>query len=331
MERIFEDVRGELDGRFSISVWRNHLANRGILPRLRAALEARRQKAVVRHVLGDAHFLAWLLPKPGTVLTILDCGSHGRLTGWRARLYHLLWYTWPMRRAARITTISEFSRSEIARLCGCDADDLVVIPPPLSPEFHYSPPRPHSEWSRILHFTALPNKNSDRAVEALAGLDVTLVTVGVVSPRLGASIRRLGIRHEPHVDVTRDRLAELYRSCDILLFPSTYEGFGMPVIEAQATGRPVVAGNVAALPETAAGAACMVDPHDVGAIRDGVVRVLRDSPYSMRLIEAGRVNAQRFRIDEIARQYETLYRQVAAEAGAVNDTPPPGRRQEPSA
>lgn len=311
IERIFEDVRDHLGDNFSIHVWRNPRRNTGFFARALSAIEARSQKGSIRHILGDAHFLGWFMPKRGTVLTILDCCTHHRLRGFRRLLFHFLWYVWPMARAERLTTLSNFSRGEIVHFCGAQADEIVVIPPPLSEEFVYAEPRPHSGWRRLLHFTAQENKNSERVVAALEGLDVTLVTVGDVRPEVGAAIVRIGIRHEPHSGLGRGDLAALYRTCDVLLFPSTYEGFGMPIIEAQATGRPVVTGAAAAMPETAGGAACLVDPLDIDAIRQGLLRVLGDQTYAMGLIEKGRLNAARYSIATVAGQYAELYRALA--------------------
>jgi glycosyltransferase involved in cell wall biosynthesis len=128
------------------------------------------------------------------------------------------------------------------------------------------------------------------------------------------AVARHGIRVENHVALSRAELLEQYRRCDLLLFASTYEGFGLPIVEAQAVGRPVVAGEVWSMPEVAGGAACLVDPFDAGSIRAGVRRVISDATYRDRLIELGFVNARRFRAQAIAEQYAMLYREIRGEA-----------------
>ena len=97
----------------------------------------------------------------------------------------------------------------------------------------------------------------------------------------------------------------------MLMFASTYEGFGLPIVEANAVGRPVVTSNLSPMPEVAADAACLVDPHDVGSIRVGVKRIINDGLYRESLVAAGYRNAQRFRPATVAGNYALLYRQVA--------------------
>lgn len=155
-------------------------------------------------------------------------------------------------------------------------------------------------------------------IDAIAGLDVTLVTIGQLAPEMEGALRASGVRYENYHGLSRERLVEEYRKSDLLVFPSTYEGWGMPIIEAQAIGRPVVTANVAAMPEAAGGAACLVDPFDVASIRAGICRILSDEPYARGLIEAGIGNASNYSAATIAGQYADIYRSLAARNRAVN-------------
>ncbi len=82
-------------------------------------------------------------------------------------------------------------------------------------------------------------------------------------------------------------MLEAYHRADIVSLVSTYEGFGMPIIEGQAIGRAVIAGNVASMPEIAGDGACLVDPYDVPAIRTGILRIINDPEYRESLIARG--------------------------------------------
>src|SRR5207302_211555 len=101
-----------------------------------------------------------------------------------------------------------------------------------------------------------------------------------------------GVRYLGHVDEAT--LAALYESAAVLAFPSLYEGFGLPLLEAMARGLPAVAGRVGAMPELAGEAAVLVDPEDVDAIAGGLAKVLSDQALRTRLAAAGRERAAGF-------------------------------------
>jgi glycosyltransferase involved in cell wall biosynthesis len=103
----------------------------------------------------------------------------------------------------------------------------------------------------------------------------------------------------------------LLRECDLLLFPSLHEGFGLPIVEAQATGRPVVTSDREPMTEVSGGAAVLVDPEDVASIRTGVLRVLEDHQLAAELVRRGRVNVGRFSASAVAAQYAAIYWELA--------------------
>jgi glycosyltransferase involved in cell wall biosynthesis len=111
-------------------------------------------------------------------------------------------------------------------------------------------------------------------------------------------------------------LVDQYRLADVNVFASTYEGFGLPIIEGQAVGRPVLAGDAGAMPEAAGGAACIVDPFSVDAIRAGIVRLLEDHEYAASLVERGFENARRYSPERLAQDYAEVYRLAAGRGGA---------------
>ena len=102
-----------------------------------------------------------------------------------------------------------------------------------------------------------------------------------------------------------------YEEADIVTLMSTLEGFGMPIVEAQAVGRVVVTSNVSSMPEVAGDGACLVDPLDVSAIRAGIRKVIDDDGYREDLVRRGFENVKRFDPERIAQQYLDLYRRIA--------------------
>lgn len=315
VERLFDDVRSKMPPDIRITVRINRFISRGVVGRISDALVAWRNRGTVNHILGDVHYLAWLLPRKRTVLTILDCGSLERMRGLRRWLFWFFWYWWPVKKAAHVTVISEFSRRALRCWVRYPAEQIHVIPPPLSDEFSRAPFSRCAVRPRLLQPGTRSNKNLPRLIEALDKLPVTLVLIGTLEDALCERMSQLGIDYENHVDLSRQQLVEQYRQADIVVFPSTYEGFGLPIIEAQAVGRPVLTSNVCAMPEAAGGAACLVDPFDVADIRRGIRRLLDDPTYAQELVERGFENVARYAPERIAHQYAAIYRTIHAAQG----------------
>jgi len=106
-------------------------------------------------------------------------------------------------------------------------------------------------------------------------------------------------------------VADLYRECDIVSFASTLEGFGMPIIEANATGRVVVTSNISSMPEIAGNAAELVNPLEIESIRTGFLNVINNDQHREKLIENGFENVKRFDKKVIAKKYFELYESMA--------------------
>jgi glycosyltransferase involved in cell wall biosynthesis len=163
--------------------------------------------------------------------------------------------------------------------------------------------------------TVEPRKNLPRLLEAFLSLDLdeTLVLAGPEgwNEDLGPLVARAGQRVRSLGFVDPDSLRGLYAGAKVFCYPSLFEGFGLPVIEAMAQGAPVVTSSGTATEEAAGGAAVLVDPHDVGSIADGIRQVLGDDGLRERLGAAGKVRAAELTWDRCAERMHAIYRQVA--------------------
>jgi glycosyltransferase involved in cell wall biosynthesis len=217
-----------------------------------------------------------------------------------AALRHPEWYSRPYvawqravlpriaKRARLVITVSEFSRAEIAEVLGADA---LVVPNGVDERFRPDPDK--GDYALVVG-TRIARKNLgalEGAAKALRGRGVELVAAGSGRSYMRSeqvSIRQLGY-------VPDDELPALYARARLLLMPSLYEGFGLPVLEAMASGTPVVAANRGALPETAGDAALVVEPDDFA---EAALEALDDE----RLIAAGLERAARFTWERTARE-----------------------------
>lgn len=220
-----------------------------------------------------------------------------------------------MRRADRVLTVTEWARADIIDRYGIDPEAVVVTPNGIDDDL--SPDGPQVSRRPYLLFVGGLQRRKDpvTALRALAAIDdLDLVIVGRdrgEGSAVASTIAALGLDTRVHVldYVDRQQLLALYRSAAALVFPSRYEGFGLPVIEAMACGTPVVAAAVTAVPEVAGGAAVLVPPGDPDALAEGVSRALADAET---LIGAGLRRAGAFRWSTTAARTVDVYREVLA-------------------
>jgi alpha-1,3-rhamnosyl/mannosyltransferase len=216
------------------------------------------------------------------------------------------------RRAARVLAISELTKRDLVDLYRVDPGKVVVTPLAADPAFAPEGPSPDGDPYVLFVGALQPRKEPTTAIEALSLLHdpPRLVLAG---PDKGGraeaeqAARRLGVRAELRGHVDQDELAALYRGAACLVFPSRYEGFGLPVLEAMASGTPVVATTAGALPEVAGDAAVLVEPGNAVALAGGIERALADRE---RLREAGLARAAGYSWAETARRTLAVYREL---------------------
>lgn len=292
--------------------------------------------------------VALFMPRP-YVVTIHDMSSllFGELPRMRKafRLYHFRRGLW---RAARIIAVSAATRRDLETVLGVPADRIRQIYDAPDPRFlkgepgaaadqHPLDPRQVLERYQVTYpyilyaGTIRPQKNIPRLVEAFAVLrgdleahpvykDLRLIIIGdeisrypavrraVIKTRVEHVVRFLGF-------VPFETLRVFYESAAVFAFPSLYEGFGLPPLEAMASGTPVVTSNVSSLPEVVANAALLVNPENVFDIARGLREALLDEGLRRELVRRGSEQVRRFSWESTASQVLEIYREVARSGG----------------
>ena len=255
----------------------------------------------------------------------------------QARLFFRWATALALRTAHRVIAVSEATRRDLLAHFRIPTRRVVTIPEAADQAFHRRPPdeakavrQEHDLPEQYILYLGSnkPHKNLARLIEAFSRITFhasrfTLVIAGVWDPRypearqraeslaLGKAVRFLG-------PVAERDLPALYSGATLFTFPSEYEGFGLPVLEAMACGTPVACSNISSLPEVVGDAALTFDPTNTNAIANALNRLLSDTDLRADLRERGLRQAAQFSWERTARDTLAVYRQT------VRDTCPPG-------
>jgi len=234
------------------------------------------------------------------------------------RLYYHLVIRRACHTALRVLTISEFSRQRIIEWAGVSQQQVVNVGTGVDASFNPEGERHDPGFGYFLMVSnRRPHKNETRVLAAFARARIDpairLLLTGFPTNALQAYIAQLGLTERVVFmgRVEDAQLPALYRGALGLLFPSLYEGFGLPVVEAMASGVPVLTSTVTALPEVAGDAALLVDPYEVDAIASGIERLLTDEDLCTRLRAAGLKRAAMFRWDDVAARVKRVLDELA--------------------
>jgi glycosyltransferase involved in cell wall biosynthesis len=286
------------------------------------------------------HGLAYATPLAAacpTVVSVHDLSFMHFPEAFRAgnRLYLSVITRISARRARRVITGSESTRQDVIALCGVPAERVVNIPDGVTAAFCPADPQAVAAFRErkglpdrfILYLGTLePRKNVVRLLDAYAawrrssGEPVSLVVAGGKGwfyETIFARAAELGLGNTVIFPgfVPGDELPWWYRAAELFVYPSRFEGFGLPVLEAMACGTPTITSKASSLPEVAGSAALQVDPEDTAGLTDAIARVLSDHALAAVLRAAGPRQAAHFPWTRTAAETAGVYREVLRSRG----------------
>lgn len=280
-----------------------------LLKNIRATVQkCKSKKYDIVHITGVEHYLLPFLRQNNTIVTVHDLGFY---TNNKLSIIKSLWkfYIWiyPINFASRVTFISEKSKAEADRLLTLEPNKSQVIWNPVDTTFKYVPKKLNQNKPTVLHLGTKDNKNLRGTIKALAKTSCHLRIVGKLTDDTLSLLNENDIEYSNVYNITDQQILEEYINCDIVSMVSFYEGFGMPIIEGQATGRVVVTSNVSPMKEITNGSAVLVDPYSIESIKSGYRNASENYAH---YVELGLRNIERFQKSNIVKKYCNLYKNL---------------------
>ena len=307
-EAVFRIIKNELEDKIQI---RNYYCS-SKWARTRSLLDVAKYQGDVNHITGDVFHLALALNKNKTILTVHDIRHYEQdLSRLKKNMFGLLFHRLPFLKAKAITTISNCTKEKIVDEFSVSKDKIRVIYNPAPSDFSFHKKTWNTENPTILQIGSAPHKNLNRLIDAIDVLNFRLLLIRKKDNVIQRLLEKKGIDYSWFEYISRQEVYECYKKSDIVFFASEYEGFGVPILEANAVGRPVVTSNISSMPEVAGDSALLVDPYSVDEIRQALQKISSESNVRESLVEKGIHNLKRFEASKIAGQYLDLYKEIA--------------------
>ena len=315
IRKVFAPIIGEVSKEFQIKAFDvpcQRADPLSILKNLWFVFSHRSRKGI-NHITGDIHYCMLALIGCKSVLTIHDLGFVHNELDVKNKLYSwyriMLWIYIPTLIADKITCISDKTAEILkAYIPKHQHNKISIIYNPVDPIFTYNPIISINSKPVILHIGTKSNKNLERVIESLRDVYCTMHIIGKINEIQKKLLQDNHIEFFNEMNLSDDELVARYKDCDIVSFPSLYEGFGMPIIEAQATGRVVLTSNHAPMNLVAGKGAIFVDPTSIDSIRAGFITLIENHENIVdQLINDGINNVKRFEKHFISEEYIKVY------------------------
>ena len=274
---------------------------------------AKKHAGAINHITGDVNYLALGLKGCKNILTVHDLGHYETLkkrSYLQFMVYKFFWYRLPLRYIDVVTVVSQFTKDRLMEYFHFPESRIRVIPNPVKPIFQYSPKENINSQPVILMMGTGWHKNLAGLIAAIKNSNYHLDIIGWPSDNEMEEMKKSKISYTVYNTLTDSEVYERYKACDILFNASFYEGFGMPIIEAQAVGRAVITSNTGAMKEVANDSAVLIDPQSPEEIRGAIDRLAGDKIYYDSIVIKGRDNVKPYNDQYIAQQYLEVYKEL---------------------
>lgn len=306
IELLFDTISSEVENSgIEIEKWYKPLSN------LKAIFAVRKLKADIYHVTGDCYFLSLFLPWKKTMMTVHDIGmykNHPKTL--KRRVFAFVSFVLPMKFLKISTAISDLSKQDLVQILGINPYKVVVIPNPLVLPLEHSCYTFNNERPVILQIGTGDHKNLIGLIKAVKGMSCFLDIVGRPSEYLIKLMDTYRISYNITSDISIEDIKKKYHECDIVYFASFSEGFGLPILEAQTVGRPIITSDMEPMRSIAGSGSILVNPADHEQIRKAIEIIINNSLQREQTVQKGLENVKKYELKDIVKKYIEVYNKL---------------------
>ena len=307
IERMFNSMKYYFkDDKIKIILKTCPVESNGFFKRLYLIFWAFFNQGDVNHVTGDINFICIFLKKSKTITTILDNYTFLRLKFLKKKIFKLFWIKIPIFKSKKIHFISSKIKHETQNIIKNKITNNVIIPCCVP---RYLKKKTKKKFEKnILFIGNTENKNLICLLEAVKNLKIKLIIVGNLKHQQKNFLLRNNIMFENYLSISDEEINKVYAKSDILVFPSLYEGFGMPIIEANYVGIPVITSNISPMKEISKNSSLLFNPLKYYDLKNKLILLIKNSEVRKKLIISGYINANKYKPGDIANQFMKLYK-----------------------
>ncbi len=226
------------------------------------------------------------------------------------KILELLWVKLPVKAANIVTVISPSTRQEVLQIIQKAGKKIKYVPNCIDDTWYKESTPIRKTPKYVLAIGTKKNKNLERIIKACSGMDVVLTIVGSLSKEQWNELDKSRLEYAIWSTLSYNEIKRLYSQTDIVAFPSLYEGFGLPILEAQAQGIPLITSNIEPMTSIAGQGALKVNPYDDKDIRMALVELLNDYQLRQKISQLGKENVKQYFCSHISAEYAKLYNKL---------------------
>ena len=307
IEKLFQTIKKDKDNNFKFKFLICPFHSTGIFKRVLNCFWAFFNQGDINHISGDVNFISLFLKKNKTINTFHDCYSLRQLSGFKSIIYRYFWFYLPIKNSKYVTTISNFSKKELKKFININKKIHVISN--FLPDGNYKIKRKIKK-NKILIIGTTKNKNLDRILISIKDIKIEAIIIGKINENQFRYLKENKINYKNYINISETKLINCYNQARVLLFPSLYEGFGLPIIEAQRMCVPVITSNISPMREIVHKSAMLVNPKDINDIRKRLNKICFDSKLRKTIIKKGYVNSLNYNPKVYKNQYFNLYEKI---------------------